>query len=311
MVFIVSAIFLISGCMTSGGVAMVQPIEPVIVEVLHEAPAPESVKAETAVAEAIARAEAESSAEAELAIVLAIARAEAEQSGTPEALAKVHALETLVVTPEPVKAEPVVAAPIAQKAPITQVAASKTYRIGETGPAGGIICYDKGLVSDGWRYLESAPAGWTGSAYDPKAQWGAYPFSLNGEVLETGLGKGLKNSEIIVAYNKLIQGNHAVYEQLPYDKRPFSEAYDGSVAAAICMNATINGFDDWYLPSQDELTFMRNNLYSKNLGSFQADLYWSSSMSGDRSGTMVNFWNGATGGAYTDNSYYIRPVRKF
>jgi flagellar biosynthesis GTPase FlhF len=32
------------------------------------------------------------------------------------------------------------------------------YAIGETGPAGGIIFYDKGAKSDGWRYLEAAPA---------------------------------------------------------------------------------------------------------------------------------------------------------
>jgi hypothetical protein len=30
--------------------------------------------------------------------------------------------------------------------------------IGETGPAGGLIFYDKGEVSDGWRYLEAAPS---------------------------------------------------------------------------------------------------------------------------------------------------------
>ena len=29
--------------------------------------------------------------------------------------------------------------------------------IGATGPAGGLVFYDKGAVSDGWRYLEAAP----------------------------------------------------------------------------------------------------------------------------------------------------------
>lgn len=32
------------------------------------------------------------------------------------------------------------------------------YAIGDTGPAGGIVFYDKGEVTDGWRYLEAAPA---------------------------------------------------------------------------------------------------------------------------------------------------------
>ena len=30
--------------------------------------------------------------------------------------------------------------------------------IGKKGPASGIVFYDKGIVSDGWRYLEAAPA---------------------------------------------------------------------------------------------------------------------------------------------------------
>jgi hypothetical protein len=32
-----------------------------------------------------------------------------------------------------------------------------SYKIGDTGPAGGIIFYDKGDSSDGWQYLEAAP----------------------------------------------------------------------------------------------------------------------------------------------------------
>jgi len=31
------------------------------------------------------------------------------------------------------------------------------YHIGDTGPAGGIVFYDKGSYSNGWRYMEVAP----------------------------------------------------------------------------------------------------------------------------------------------------------
>jgi hypothetical protein len=33
----------------------------------------------------------------------------------------------------------------------------RAYKIGDTGPAGGFIFYDKGYNSGGWRYLEAAP----------------------------------------------------------------------------------------------------------------------------------------------------------
>jgi hypothetical protein len=32
------------------------------------------------------------------------------------------------------------------------------YIVGDPGPAGGLVFYDKGFYSDGWRYLEAAPA---------------------------------------------------------------------------------------------------------------------------------------------------------
>ena len=34
---------------------------------------------------------------------------------------------------------------------------TKTYKVGDVGPAGGYIVYDKGSFSDGWRYLEVSP----------------------------------------------------------------------------------------------------------------------------------------------------------
>jgi hypothetical protein len=34
---------------------------------------------------------------------------------------------------------------------------SRSYKVGDTGPAGGIVFYDKGDNSDGWQYLEAAP----------------------------------------------------------------------------------------------------------------------------------------------------------
>ena len=34
---------------------------------------------------------------------------------------------------------------------------AQEYKVGDTGPAGGLIFFDKGALTNGWRYLEAAP----------------------------------------------------------------------------------------------------------------------------------------------------------
>jgi hypothetical protein len=46
---------------------------------------------------------------------------------------------------------------VEQVAQAAQQLSVGTYKIGDRGPAGGWIFYDKGVISDGWRYLEAAP----------------------------------------------------------------------------------------------------------------------------------------------------------
>jgi len=41
--------------------------------------------------------------------------------------------------------------------PSSHAQGNRSYKVGDTGPAGGIIFYDKGDNSDGWQYLEAAP----------------------------------------------------------------------------------------------------------------------------------------------------------
>ncbi|MDR3342628.1 MAG: CsgG/HfaB family protein [Treponema sp.] len=76
---------------------------------------------------------------------------------------------------------PVAPAPVAAPAPATPPA--PTYKIGDTGPAGGIIFYDKGNNQDGWRYLEAA------SCDAGKAKWSAVGTTLSRMSTELGMGK--------------------------------------------------------------------------------------------------------------------------
>ncbi|NCC64554.1 MAG: hypothetical protein EOM15_07850, partial [Spirochaetia bacterium] len=63
----------------------------------------------------------------------------------------------------------------------------KIYSIGDRGPASGIVFYDKGEYSDGWRYLEVAPV-----EVERPLQWGTYDTFV--EATQSHKGSGLENT---------------------------------------------------------------------------------------------------------------------
>ena len=71
-----------------------------------------------------------------------------------------------------------------QKSPVPSVEETGTYTLRDIGPAGGLIFYDKGSYSNGWRYLEAAPVSteWTDK------QWESYEtlIGATGTALELG-----------------------------------------------------------------------------------------------------------------------------
>ncbi len=117
--------------------------------------------------------------------------------------------------------------------------------IGDQGPGGGIIYFDKGQETDGWRYLEALP-------YDLiPAQYGCNGTVLNDAGGEA-IGSGLINTLSIV-----------------------EQCADLNIAAKLCMDLVFGGKDDWFLPSRlelYELYLMRNFV-----GGFVAnENYWTS-----------------------------------
>ncbi len=155
------------------------------------------------------------------------------------------------------------------------------YSIGDLGPAGGIVFYDKGSISDGWRYLEAAPS----DLSDYK--WG---YTVTSVTTGTAIGTGESNTEAIVA---------------AMEAANFTEDY----AAKACADYSSGGKDDWFLPSKDEL----NELYKQKntVGVASNNIYWSSSETSADSAWVQNFGSGNQGYPNKSGDRHVRAVRAF
>ena len=181
------------------------------------------------------------------------------------------------------------------------------YNLRDTGPAGGLIFYiNPTAETDGWKYLECAPqtTEWTGK------EWGNYGTSVSGTGLAIGTGKN--NTALIVA---------KLNEETPEFDR----------AAQLADALTYGGFDDWFLPSKDELWQMCWNLRglkdesgsgsavqnpdvpAGGVGGFADDgSYWSSSEGDAYTAWSQNFTNGHQFSNYKSLLLIrVRAVRAF
>ena len=171
------------------------------------------------------------------------------------------------------------------------------YRIGGIGPAGGIIFYMKNDNKDGWRCLEAAP-------YDlGPAQWGAYELYVT-----TGYGYYGVNKEIGTGKSN----TSMIVEGL-------NSAGETNCAAQLCADYELNGFNDWFLPSIDELREMYSWLIDINSGghkdTFQHDAYWTSTEVNDLHAVVMGF-RGEYAGAWMNfnektRMFGVRPIRAF
>ena len=212
----------------------------------------------------------------------------------------------------------------------SQTPGYKKYKVGEIGPAGGYVFYDKGKYTDGWRYLEAAPAdirlvngvptvdssvsGY--SEADGYFIFGYYRNSDDGNNLfvngtthyfssnctGTNVGTGKNNTQMLVSAMK----NETYMLESGSSK---TDEY----AARLCdvLTYSFNGeeFDDWFLPSSDELNCIYTNLHKAGIGNFDNDcFYWSSS----ENANDVCYANGrhfSNGHQSFDQRDYIRRVR--
>lgn len=170
----------------------------------------------------------------------------------------------------------------------TLIACEEEYEIGDAGPAGGTIFYDD--EADGnddipdARYLEAAPV----STEWKEIAWGEKGIDIPGAD-KTAVGTGAKNTADIV--------NH--------------HGADSDCPAALCDGLNVGGFDDWFMPSKDELDLMVENLYKNGFGDFEGYYYWSSSEESDVNVWGQHFYNGVQSSSPKGLQYRVRAVRVF
>lgn len=110
------------------------------------------------------------------------------------------------------------------------------YKIGDIGPAGGYIIFDAGERRSWGRYVEIAPV-----EYMKKGIWSYKKINFKEQRSEFGdtFGIGKKNSEKIL--DKLRNKNK-------------------DSAVKYCEDIIINGYNDWFLPHDNELIFLISHL---------------------------------------------------
>lgn len=165
-----------------------------------------------------------------------------------------------------------------------------SYEVGDTGPAGGIIAFSNPDSGSDWQYIEVAPIDWSGEETDPKYIWGA----KNEKVKDLGkeLGTGYDNTLRIVEFVS------------QFESEPF--------AALVCHQLVYGGYDDWFLPSDEELLLLYTNLHLKGLGDFSIkDGYYSSTEGTSQTAHICSMKKGTIFSSSKSSPKYIRPIRRF
>lgn len=159
--------------------------------------------------------------------------------------------------------------------PVTTGNPPTVYDIGDTGPAGGIVIH---ITDGGLHGLEAA-------RYDQGvAEWGC-DGRLTGAT-RVGVFAGDNNTiDILVACQTT------------------------DIAGRLADAYSLNGFDDWYLPSKQELNLLY--LQRDDLGGFADAFYSSSSEADDVVAWCQYFPGGAQTGCGKINALHVRAVRAF
>jgi hypothetical protein len=112
----------------------------------------------------------------------------------------------------------------------------------------------------------------------------------------TGIGAGPGNTNTIISAQGIIATDYAA---------GLARAYNGG------------GLNDWFLPSNDELKAIWDNLVNDGLGNnsgiggFTSTFYWSSTEGNASYSWYLDFTSGAQSTQTKSISYYVRAIRNF
>lgn len=155
---------------------------------------------------------------------------------------------------------------------------------------GGVVAYI--LEPGDPNYDEDLVQGFIAPENDQSSgvQWGCRGTATSGGTQST-LGSGQQNTSNILA-----------------------TCSTSNIAARICANLEVNGFDDWYLPSYDELEKLYEN--RAIIGGFtNTASYWSSTeidFAPELSALIINFDSGSQRqNTVKNNAARVRAIRSF
>ena len=118
-----------------------------------------------------------------------------------------------------------------------------------------------------------------------KASWGCVQKSIP-EAINKFIGAGKQNTDSISTF-----------------------CTDDYFAAKLSADLDLNSYDDWYLPSIDELTRIYHN--RDKIGGFNNAIYWSSSEKSNHKAIGYVFSYGVVYANYKYSTGYVRSVRTF
>ena len=142
--------------------------------------------------------------------------------------------------------------------------------------------------------------------------FGGIVFYLDGSggglvVTEQEIGKtdwGCKGISIMKTHSSLGAGNENT-------KLIVKRCINQESAAGICENYEGYGYDDWYLPSKDELNLFYTSLKQKGMGLKAFTYYWSSSEKDAANAWIQSFSSGEQYSTSKSKSGNVVAVRKF